>query len=130
MSFECRHCGECCLACPCTIAQHLYGIHKGDLCPALENYYGYYHCSIMDDKPEYADALIVGNCSHPSKASENTWNAMEEAKKILPELTEDQLDGIIWSETSFPSFWRIPKDGWTGLQCFKNQLKEYAESLK
>lgn len=127
MSFECKHCGECCLACPCRVAQHLYGIHRGDVCPALENHYGYYWCSIMADNSEYTDALINGLCSHPNYGNENTWNAMKVAKEILPHLDEDALESIIWNETGYPDFWRIPQDGWTGLQCFKNQLKQFME---
>ena len=51
------------------------------------------------------------------------------AKEYFPEKDDEFLDYVIWNETGFPCFWHIPEDGNTTEECFRKQLKEYADKI-
>lgn len=51
--------------------------------------------------------------------------AGEIAEKHGFELSQDQLNFVIWEHTGFPEFWHIPRDGNTPEECLRTQLKEY-----
>lgn len=46
--------------------------------------------------------------------------------EVFPEFENDKetREHIIWGLTGFPGAWRIPEDGNTPGECFRNQLKE------
>ena len=48
-------------------------------------------------------------------------------KEFFPKATKDEIAYIVWNETGFPSFWNIPQDGKTILQCFRKQLKQFKD---
>lgn len=52
--------------------------------------------------------------------------ALDIAREYLPEMSDDDLNYVIWNHTGFPSFWR-PEDGKTPEECFRTQLKRFAE---
>jgi len=50
--------------------------------------------------------------------------ALEIAKEIFPDKSDEELDFIIWEKTGFPSFWNIPEEGKTPEECLRKQLRE------
>ena len=52
---------------------------------------------------------------------------LEIAREYFPEKDDEFLNYVISEETGYPSFWCIPQDGNTPEECFRKQLKEYAE---
>jgi hypothetical protein len=56
-----------------------------------------------------------------------TWQEL--VKEYFPEATNDDVQYILWNETSFPYFWNIPEDGLTGEECCRKQLKELKEKV-
>ena len=56
-------------------------------------------------------------------------NAIEIARTIFPDKSDEALEYIIWEHTGFPGFWRIPEDGKTPDECFVKQLNDFKEAL-
>lgn len=56
--------------------------------------------------------------------------AIKIAKEYLPDVTDDDLNCIIWGRTGFPSFWDVPKDGNTPEECFRKQFEKIKEDYK
>ena len=50
-------------------------------------------------------------------------SVLEIARDYFPDADDEMLEAIIWEETGFPGFWRIPEDGPTPELCFRHQLK-------
>ncbi len=44
------------------------------------------------------------------------------AREYFPDLTDKELNSIIWSHTGYPHWWHIGKDGNTPEECFRTQL--------
>ena len=57
-------------------------------------------------------------------------STLEIAREYFPYLNDEALEHIIWEETGYPSFWNIPKDGKTPEQCFRKQLKDFADKYE
>ena len=45
-------------------------------------------------------------------------------KEYFPNISDEDMEHIIWSETGFPCFWKIPEDGNTPEECFRKQLMD------
>lgn len=56
--------------------------------------------------------------------------ALELAREILPSLEESVLGYVLWNETGFPTFWRIPADGDTDEDCLRTQLREFGKRVQ
>lgn len=122
--FVCKRCGKCCLSVPCIFAQVKYNITTGSKrqCPSLiEVKEGKYKCALIERDPEVAEVLISGRCDDPA-LEHSEIDAKEVVREFFPEATDEEIEVILWEQTSFPEFWNIPKDGWTPLQCLRTQL--------
>jgi hypothetical protein len=53
--------------------------------------------------------------------------AREELAKFGLNLSDEQLEDVIWTFTGFPCFWCIPGDGATPEECFRKQIREWAQ---
>ncbi|HUW04789.1 MAG TPA: hypothetical protein VMW01_00875 [Williamwhitmania sp.] len=52
------------------------------------------------------------------------------AKEYFPDATEGEAGYILWNETGFPAFWRIPEDGNTPEECLRKQLADFKAKSK
>jgi hypothetical protein len=50
--------------------------------------------------------------------------------KIHEQLSLQKAIFVVWEKTGYPVFWNIPEDGDTPEECFRKQLKEFAEETK
>jgi hypothetical protein len=48
----------------------------------------------------------------------------DEASKLGKQLDDDSAGYLLWNNTGFPSFWRIPEDGNTVEECIRKQVRE------
>ena len=48
-------------------------------------------------------------------------------KEYFPDASDDFIDYVVWEKTGFPSFWNIPREGNTPEECFRTQLKNFAD---
>ena len=55
---------------------------------------------------------------------------IEIVKEYFPDADDETASDIAWEQTGFPHFWNIPADGNTPEECFRKQLKEFAERRK
>ena len=125
MSFKCTHCGKCCLTIPCIFAQIKYKIERGDnkVCPELKKIGDHYECELIKRDAMVAEMLLSGDCDDPTKAHlKKQWDAVPIVKEYFPNASDKEAEAILWNETSFPEFWNIPDDGWTGQQCLRTEL--------
>jgi hypothetical protein len=120
--FKCKRCGECCKHTPCIMSQIKYGTTKENpVCPSLTENAGLYSYSLIETDQEAREAMLDGVCSHPSKPGKK-FTPAKIVKEFFPEATKDEIDCILWNETSFPCFWNFGTDGWTPSQCLRKQL--------
>ena len=56
-------------------------------------------------------------------------NAIVIAREYFPNKPDDFLGWVIWEKTGYPQFWNIPEDGNTPEECFRKQLKDFANGL-
>jgi len=60
-------------------------------------------------------------------------SANEIVKEIMAEYglecDNNQAGCIAWNETGYPEFWSIPKNGQTWEECFRTQIRRYAEKV-
>ncbi len=61
-------------------------------------------------------------------ALEKTWLQIAREETTGRDITDADLDGIIWEHTGFPAFWAL-KPGESVEQCFRRQLREYFDAL-
>ena len=54
----------------------------------------------------------------------------EVVREYIPDATDEEIEFIVWEKTGYPSFWCIPQDGATPEECFRKQVREYAEKRK
>jgi len=52
------------------------------------------------------------------------------AREYFPMKDRRFIEAIIWGQTGFPCFWKIPQDGATPEACFRKQLKKASEKYK
>jgi hypothetical protein len=55
----------------------------------------------------------------------DTWKAI--ARRHLPELSDGELEYVIWNHTGFPIFWTDPSK--TPVENFEAQIAEYAAQI-
>ncbi len=131
--FVCKQCGVCCLKSPCVFAQVNHNIHSSSesFCPELiYNAYGKYECMLIRTSQEAREVLLGNGCDDPSKKHlKPTFNCGEMVKEYFPNASEKEIDFILWNETHFPAFWRIPEDGWTASQCLRTELQRLKEKV-
>lgn len=127
--FTCKQCARCCLETPCIFAQIEYNIHSGDgkICPDLrELEENKYECLAIPRNKEIKEMLIGNGCDYSSQIENKPkFDCSEIVKEYFPKATDEEIDNILWSSTSFPSFWNIPIDGWTAKQCLRTELRKY-----
>ena len=56
-------------------------------------------------------------------------NATDIAKEYFPDANDEFLEFVIWEQTGFPGFWRIPEDGASPEECFRKQLLEASQRV-
>lgn len=49
----------------------------------------------------------------------------EEARFMGVFISREEADAIAWCHTGFPAFWNIPRDGNTGEECMRKQVREF-----
>ncbi len=83
-----------------------------------------YHCLLIERDAEVKATLMTDDCDDPALAHlKKTVDARAIVKEYFPLATNEEIQDILWSRTSFPDFWNIPEDGWTPLQCLRKQLR-------
>jgi len=96
-------------------------------CPELVSDGDGYRCTLIERDEEARDILMDGECDDPKLAHlKKKVDASAIVKEYFPKATEAEVMDILWSHTSFPDFWDIPRDGWTATQCLRTQLGELA----
>lgn len=50
-----------------------------------------------------------------------TWQDV--VRTVFPDAPDEFAELLLWEETGFPSFWRIPEDGAKPVECCVTQLK-------
>jgi hypothetical protein len=129
--FECSHCGKCCLTIPCIFAQVKYRLNSKskDRCPSLfKREDGKYSCSLIERDPEARRVLLSGDCDNPELSHlKKKFNAKDIVREYFPKISDDEIEYILFNETSYPDFWNIPEDGWTARQCLHTQLKRFVD---
>jgi hypothetical protein len=51
-------------------------------------------------------------------------------REYFPLASDEFIELVVWEKTGYPVFWNIPEDGDTPEECFRKQLKEFAEETK
>ena len=60
--------------------------------------------------------------------SEKTFK--EVVREYFPDASDEDVEFILWERTGYPSFWRIPKDGASSIECLRKQLSDYKREVK
>ena len=47
--------------------------------------------------------------------------------EYFPDASDEDVEFILWERTGYPSFWRIPRDGASPIECLRKQLKHLTE---
>jgi hypothetical protein len=84
---------------------------------------GLYTCILIETDKEAQVAMLDGGCSHPDR-NKKKFSPAKIVKEFFPKATKDEVDYILWNETSFPEFWNYGTDGWTPSQCLRKQLSD------
>jgi hypothetical protein len=115
-------------------AQAKYGLEQGDgkVCPALRKVGDVYNCLRIEHNPLVKKYLVNGFCSYPDLPDSvvKNFDVVEVVREYFPKATEDEIDNILWTHTGYPTFWRIPDDGWSEEECLRKQLGEAIKLLK
>ena len=124
--FKCKHFGKCCLIIPCVFAQVKYGLSlkSKTKCPDLINESGKYKCSLIERDSKTREVLLSGDCDDPFlRYLKKKIDLKSIVREYFPDASDDDIEYILWNETSYPDFWNIPEDGWTAGECLNTQLK-------
>jgi len=54
----------------------------------------------------------------------------EIVKEYIPDASDDFVEYIIGNKTGWPSFWHIPEDGNTPIECFRTQVFWFSWIIK
>jgi hypothetical protein len=110
---------------PCFFAQVKYGItsNNGRRCPSLIKEGNGYTCTLIRDDPEVSAVLLQGDCDDPEADAKKKFNSSDIVREFFPQASDEEIDYILWNETSYPDFWNIPEDGWTPVACLRMQLQ-------
>lgn len=73
-------------------------------------------------EPDCSHSQRVSEIPNKRQASLGFLDAITVARQYFPDTSKEELEFIIQSETGWPSFWHIPRDGATPEECFRTQL--------